>query len=320
MLYILLALCLMFSLMIIFEHKVYRILIYFGIFSLSTAVAYLMLGAPDVALAEAGISVFVTVLFIVCVEKYYGHRGGISAYAAEHPKKLKAGKLVRKYCLPLVFCAGLAGLFIYFIPAEIVNTYLKYQYLSDFMINVGGQNAVTAIYLGYRVYDTLFEALLLVIAVVAVSHTSWSSETSVADGYHSEIESHNMAVFTMRIICPIILAFGVYVIINGHISAGGGFQGGLIIASFFVCRYLVYGIYDIPVKKVIKFEELVFINIIFLVILAVFLGAGAIVPAEFLGVFQDAYLILMNIMIGIKVACGFFILFYRFVAIERQAV
>jgi multicomponent Na+:H+ antiporter subunit B len=186
------------------------------------------------------------------------------------------------------------------------------------MSNVGGQNAVTAIYLGYRVYDTLFEALILVIAVVAVSHMSWSSEESVADGHHSEIENYSMAVFTMRIICPIILVFGVYLILNGHISAGGGFQGGLVIASFFICRYLIYGIYDIPVKKVIQLEEMVFINIIIVAALAIFLGTGALLPVEFSEVFQIAYLVIMNIMIGLKVACGFFILFYRFVAIERM--
>lgn len=30
---------------------------------------------------------------------------------------------------------------------------------------------------------------------------------------------------------PIILVFGAYVIVNGHLSAGGGFQGGAIVAS-----------------------------------------------------------------------------------------
>jgi len=318
MIYILLVLWIISSLLIIVEHKIYRILIYFGIFSLITAACYMLLGAPDVALAELGISAFSTILFIVCVEKYYGHRGGIAAYAAEHPKKLKPGKLIKRFGLPFVFCAGLAGLFIYFVPDDMVNTHLKYQYLSDFMPNVGGQNAVTAIYLGYRVYDTLFEALILVIAVVAVSHMSWSAEVSVADGHHSEIENYSMAVFTMRIICPIILIFGVYLILNGHISAGGGFQGGLVIASFFICRYLIYGIYDIPVKKVIKLEEMVFINIIIVAALAIFLGTGALLPVEFSEIFQISYLVIMNVMIGLKVACGFFILFYRFVAIERM--
>src|SRR4029079_1630750 len=34
-----------------------------------------------------------------------------------------------------------------------------------------------------------------------------------------------------RVLLPVILTFGAYVIVNGHLSAGGGFQGGAIVAS-----------------------------------------------------------------------------------------
>ena len=30
---------------------------------------------------------------------------------------------------------------------------------------------------------------------------------------------------------PLIFLFGAYVIMNGHLSAGGGFQGGAVVAS-----------------------------------------------------------------------------------------
>jgi len=314
MLEVLLILWLVSSLFIVFERKVYRIIIYFGIFSLLTSVCYLLLGSPDVAMAEAGISAFATIFFIICIEKYYSRKGDIST---EKPMNLSRGKWIGKLAVPVIFCGGLMALFIYFIPDAEVNTYLKDQYLANFMEDVGGQNAVTAIYLGYRVYDTLFEALILVISVVAVAHMSWTDTTSVKEGRQSEVKDLKMAVFIMRIICPIILLFGAYLILNGHISAGGGFQGGLAIASFFICRYYIHGIYDISIKKVMKFEELIFINIIIIAIIAVFLGTAAYIPMEYNTIFQDVYLIIMNALIGLKVACGFFVLFYRYVAIER---
>jgi len=34
--------------------------------------------------------------------------------------------------------------------------------------------------------------------------------------------------------------------------------------------------------------------------------------------YQNAYLISMNVLIGLKVAGGFFALFYRFVSVERR--
>ena len=41
-------------------------------------------------------------------------------------------------------------------------------YLSNFTEDTGARNAVAAIYLNYRVYDTLFEALILLAAVTAM--------------------------------------------------------------------------------------------------------------------------------------------------------
>jgi len=266
-------------------------------------------------MAEAGISAFTTIFFIICIEKYYNRKGSIST---ERLPRTHIGKWVIKLILAIVFVCGLFALFVHFMPGPVSSNYLKDQFLQGFATDVGGENTVAAILLGYRVYDTLFEALILVIAVVAVTHMSWSAKASVDNGRHSELENYQVAIFTVRIICPIILLFGVYLIFNGHISAGGGFQGGLAIASFFICRYYVYGIYDIPVKKVIKLEELIFISIVVVAVIAVFLGTVAYLPVEQTALFQDLYLIAMNILIGLKVACGFFILFYRYIAIERS--
>ncbi|MCL2564363.1 MAG: DUF4040 domain-containing protein [Defluviitaleaceae bacterium] len=303
------------GLFIVFESRLYRIIIYFGIFSLISSVVYLFLGAPDVAMAEAGISAFTTVFFIIFVGKYYGNQTNITR------EKIEINQFFRKLkgiTLPFVFCAGLFALYIYTMPDTAASTYLKEWYLSNFISDVGGKNAVTAILLAYRVYDTLFEALILVVSVVAVVHMSHFSDSSVSDGHHSEIENSGMAVFTLRIICPIIVLFGGYLVVNGHISAGGGFQGGLAVATFFICRYMVYNIYDISVKRVMQLEELIFLSIILLSIIAVFLGAAALLPTAYLPMFQRAYLILMNVFIGLKVACGFFILFYRYIAFERR--
>ena len=303
------------AVLITFQQRTYRIIIYFAVFSLISSLLYLLVGAPDVAMAEAGISAFTTIFFIICIEKYYNRKGSIST---ERPPSSRRGAWVFKLVMAIVFTTGLFALFVHFMPNADSSTYLKDQFLLGFMNDVGGENTVASILLGYRVYDTLFEALILVIAVAAVTHMSWSSKASVADGRHSELENYQVAIFTVRIICPIILLFGVYLILNGHISAGGGFQGGLAIASFFICRYYVYGIYDIPVKKVIKLEELIFINIVIVAVIAVFLGTVAYLPIEHNAIFQDLYLIAMNVLIGLKVACGFFILFYRYIAIERM--
>jgi multicomponent Na+:H+ antiporter subunit B len=61
-------------------------------------------------------------------------------------------------------------------------------------------------------------------------------------------------------------------------------------------------------------EDFIFVSIVILAILVVFLGSFEQLPP----IFNIAYLILMNLLIGLKVACGFLILFYRFIAVERR--
>lgn len=319
MIYALLSFWILTALLILREKRVARIIIYFGVFSLITAINFFLLGSPDVAMAEAAISAFATIFFIICFEKYYDFKID-NTDGVEHAEKKKQKKsaIVVKYLLPLGFTAFLCALFLYFLPDDTVNTYLRDLYVLRFAQDVGGENAVTAIYLGYRVYDTLFEALILVIAVVAVSHMSWFEKTSVPDGKHSEIEHSGMSVFTIRIIAPILLLFGVYLIMNGHISPGGGFQGGVAVAAFFICRYMIYNIYDIAISKIIKLEELVFVVAVLIAVFVIFLGTMAHVPEAFLQVYQEFYLLAMNILIGMKVACAFIVLFYRYIAIERM--
>ena len=296
------------ALLLVREQKIVRIIIYLNIFSLVTSVCFLLFAAPDVAMAEASISTFATIFFIVCFEKYYGFKAD-----ASNSSPITHAASVKKHIIPLGFTIFLFFLFICFIPDSAASTYLKDQYVSMFLHDVGGENAVTAIYLGYRMYDTLFEALMLLVSVVAVVHLSWYSDISVTDGKRSDINRSAIAALTIRSICPLILLFGVYLIMNGHFTPGGGFQGGVAVASFFVCRYLIYDIYDTRAGKIITMEKLIYAAIILLPVFFIFLGAYAYLPQ-----YRNTYLVLMNSLIGMKVTCGFFIIFYRYIAFEKR--
>jgi len=336
-------------------------IIYFGIFSLIVSVGYLLLGAPDVAMAEAVTSAFSTIFFIVCIERYYnrerdydskrkstqnsslqppsrnpvksalsrGWRMLLGTFGTQRVEPAMTGvsggkpKPVNKtnrfgWVLPLMLAAAGFIVYLFFIPQAEPAEFLKNLYLTRFMTDVGGENSITAIYLAYRVYDTLFEALILVISVVAVVHLSYFSGSAPDNNQRSEIQRSGMTAFTLRLICPVIFIFAIYLIANGHISAGGGFQGGLAVATFFICRYLIHGIYDMPVKVIVRLEEVIFIAIVAVAIFVIVLGIAAYIPENILPAYRVFYLIMMNILIGLKVACGFFVLFYRFITIERR--
>jgi len=316
MIYFVLVLWILTALFILVEKKLTKMILWLGLSSMIAAWAFLLLGSPDVAMAEAAISAFTTVFFIVCFEKYYKLRN-MSNLLKEEEEERKEGVL-KHYILPLIATVAIGGLFIYFIPGNDVNTYLKDLYITRFNQDVGGENAVTAIYLAYRVFDTLFEALMLVVAVVAVIHMSHFGEIAADTGDRSPIEKSGMALFLLRIVSPLTILFGIYLIANGFLTAGGGFQGGLAISGFLVCRYMIYDIYDVQVKKISKMEEVVFAAITVLAALIVFQEAFGHLPLQYVTLFQNIYLISMNALIGLKVALGFMILFYRYVAIERK--
>jgi multisubunit Na+/H+ antiporter MnhB subunit len=50
------------------------------------------------------------------------------------------------------------------------STELAEYFIENYQEDTGAGNAVAAIYLNYRVYDTLFEALLLLVAIVGIMH------------------------------------------------------------------------------------------------------------------------------------------------------
>lgn len=69
----------------------------------------------------------------------------------------------------------LAG-FVLFVNNDTPNdplSSLPNYYLEHFKEDTHTDNAVAAIYLNYRVFDSIFETLLLLVSVTAVSHLSW---------------------------------------------------------------------------------------------------------------------------------------------------
>jgi multicomponent Na+:H+ antiporter subunit B len=212
---------------------------------------------------------------------------------------------------PLCFTLLLIAMFIGFMPGNAANTFLKDRYLALFQNEIGGDNAVTAIYMGYRMYDTLFEALMLLVGIMAVVHLSWHREMLAPHSKPSEVRNSEIAITMISLIGPLLLLFSIYLAMNGHLSPGGGFQGGVVVALFFVCRYMVHDIHDIRINKVITLEKFVYAGIVLIAVFFVFLGANAFLPIP-----KTIYLVMMNLLIGLKIACGFLVVFYRFIALE----
>jgi multicomponent Na+:H+ antiporter subunit B len=112
---------------------------------------------------------------------------------------------------------------------------LAEYYLTQVPRELGAPNVVTGILITYRGFDTLGEVavLFMVAASVGVLLASKSGENAQVTNVTSidESEPSELIRTGSEVILPLIFLFGAYVIMNGHLSAGGGFQGGAVVAS-----------------------------------------------------------------------------------------
>ena len=105
-------------------------------------------------------------------------------------------------------------------------------------------NAVTSLLAAYRGYDTMFETTVIFTAGVALILLLRRPRRE--DGEEEEQGSEPLRgqvilrVMT-KLFIPFILAFGFYVITHGELGPGGGFQGGVILATAFILYALVFG-------------------------------------------------------------------------------
>jgi len=199
------------------------------------------------------------------------------------------------------------------------------RYLNDGMQETGAVNLVAGIILDYRAFDTLGESHVLFTAAIAVlillldprREKQAQKEDLIFDLKNDYILRH-----TLRILTPVVLMFGFYVILNGHLSPGGGFSGGAILGAGLILHALGFGFEQ--TEKVVNrrsYSVIVVASLSFYSLskcYSFFTGANhlpSIITTGIPGMIFSAGLILpLNIAVGCVVACtmyGFFSLFKR---------
>jgi len=117
-------------------------------------------------------------------------------------------------------------------PKTKVGTY----YIDKGIKDTGATNIITSVVVNYRGFDTLGEVAVLFIAATGLGAVLATVEKKKLK---SKIEKASLVLSTgCRFLFPFVLLFGAYIFIHGHLTPGGGFQGGAIIASAFLLFYL----------------------------------------------------------------------------------
>jgi len=109
------------------------------------------------------------------------------------------------------------------------------HYINKGIEETGAANIVTSVVVNYRSLDTLGEVTILFLAAIGLGAVL---ATIIRKEDRKTVKASLILSTGCKFLFPFILLFGAYIFIHGHLTPGGGFQGGAIIASAFLLIYL----------------------------------------------------------------------------------
>lgn len=155
-------------------------------------------------------------------------------------KKLLVILLLAVAAVPLAL--AVAGLPPHGSPTSPAYTHVSAYYLEHGAEEAGAENIVTDMILNYRGFDTNGEVTVIFTSLAAVFSVLLLSHRAVAEAPGGPpIPVSPVVRFVVRVLSPFIAIFAIYVILNGHISPGGGFQGGTVLGALFIATAIVMG-------------------------------------------------------------------------------
>ncbi len=217
-------------------------------------------------------------------------------------------------------------------PDNPVNNEVSQRYIEDGLQETGAVNIVAGMILDYRAFDTLGESHVLFIAAASVLillRMDYGKDGKVRkdsglvdEGYDRKYEPRNDVILqtVTKMLFPMIVLFGIYVILNGHLSAGGGFSGGAIIGAALILYNNAFGFkstrrfFTYTVFKWVSFVALT--SYALLKTYSFYTGANHLASGIPLGepgaILSSGLILPLNICVGCVVACTMYTFFTMF--------
>ncbi len=144
-----------------------------------------------------------------------------------------------KFSIRSIFISLIVSIMIVLLLQIFLQFDLVTSSAGSFVLNINANstesaNAVTSVVTYFRGFDTLGEVTILFLSIFGIS----LGLEGYRDKFNIFAYENSLLKIAVDTLFPLIVLFGVYIIIHGHLSPGGGFQGGVIIASAFLLMFL----------------------------------------------------------------------------------
>ena len=206
------------------------------------------------------------------------------------------------------------------------------RYVEEGLQETGAVNIVSGMILDYRAFDTLGESHVLFTALVCVlillridtknQMTGYEDYYTVRTDSYFDLSGDPILRLVCAVIIPCVLLYGIYIILNGQNSPGGGFSGGAVLGAGLILFSTAFGfdkvdrLFSLKVSNIVTFVSLAFYS--FAKGYVFFMGANGLdahIPKGTPGaIFSGGMILPLDIAVGCVVGCtmfGFYSLFRR---------
>ena len=216
------------------HHQRFQAVVLVGVVGLITALSFVALSAPDLALTQLSVEVVSTVLLLM----------GLALLPQHSPRESTVARRVRDAVLALGGGAGMAWVAWVLLTRD--HDSISWYFLEKSLPLGGGTNVVNVILVDFRGYDTFGEITVLGIAAVGVLALmeGMRSRRPATDpqGLAWTFERQPLLLrVAASVVLPLALVFTLYIFMRGHNLPGGGFIAGLITAVALVLQYMSLG-------------------------------------------------------------------------------
>lgn len=255
-------------------------------------------------------------------------------YDIKHNKAFKRFKLKYRVVAGIFLFLLVAGMFLTVANLPILGTQdrptnneVSKVYIENGIEDTGAINFVTGMILNYRAFDTFGETCVLFVATSVVMVLLMRREEEIRENKSLndrlyEPKNDPILKVVATALTPVLFVFGIYVILNGHLSPGGGFSGGAILGSAMILYVSAFG-FD-KMQKFFNEHTYVCVKVTALVTYCIVISYYLIMGANDLDnhislgvpgmIFSAGIILWLNIFVGVEVACTM----YAFYALFRR--